>query len=203
MTQTSAGSLACGHLIHMFENINVPAFRSKWLPRDIQAVWHSLHSTHSFADREQKNSSQAAHYACGCPLWTQGTIPSFVCMHFKSALKHQTREFNTKFVSFQVRVVILADHPLEDIFVQDGDHSHDEGHILMDDLGLKRVSGDSVSTEKPDLGNFGGKHRWLRPLWPTADSKWNPEHTAKSKSAHTVQTVRIILTSISVSILYL
>lgn len=44
------------------------------------------------------------------------------------------------FMLFQVRVVILADHPLEDIFVQDqGDHGHDESHILMDDLGLKRV----------------------------------------------------------------
>uniref|UniRef100_A0A3Q2DB38 AFG1 like ATPase a n=1 Tax=Cyprinodon variegatus TaxID=28743 RepID=A0A3Q2DB38_CYPVA len=39
----------------------------------------------------------------------------------------------------KVRVVILAEHPLEDIFVNDGDHSHDESHIMMDDLGLKRV----------------------------------------------------------------
>lgn len=39
-----------------------------------------------------------------------------------------------------MRVVILADHPLEDIFIQDQeDHGHDESHILMDDLGLKRV----------------------------------------------------------------
>ncbi|XP_026008125.1 AFG1 like ATPase a [Astatotilapia calliptera] len=45
----------------------------------------------------------------------------------------------------KVRVVILADHPLEDIFVQDGDHSHDEGHILMDDLGLKREEASSLS----------------------------------------------------------
>lgn len=37
-------------------------------------------------------------------------------------------------------MVVLADHPLEDIFVHDGDHCHDESHILMDDLGLKRVS---------------------------------------------------------------
>lgn len=38
-------------------------------------------------------------------------------------------------------MVILADHPLEEIFIQDqGDHGHDESHILMDDLGLKRVS---------------------------------------------------------------
>ena len=36
-------------------------------------------------------------------------------------------------------MVILADEPLEDIFVHDGDHSHDDSHILMDDLGLKRV----------------------------------------------------------------
>ncbi|XP_041828401.1 AFG1 like ATPase a isoform X2 [Melanotaenia boesemani] len=45
----------------------------------------------------------------------------------------------------KVRVVILADHPLEDIFVHDGDHSHDESHILMDDLGLKREEASSLS----------------------------------------------------------
>lgn len=45
----------------------------------------------------------------------------------------------------KVRVVILADNPLEDIFVHDGDHSHDESHILMDDLGLKREEASSLS----------------------------------------------------------
>ncbi|MEQ2183097.1 hypothetical protein GOODEAATRI_029110, partial [Goodea atripinnis] len=44
----------------------------------------------------------------------------------------------------KVRVVILAEHLLEDIFVHDGDHSHDESHILMDDLGLKRVRAGSL-----------------------------------------------------------
>ncbi|XP_047201616.1 AFG1 like ATPase a [Girardinichthys multiradiatus] len=45
----------------------------------------------------------------------------------------------------KVRVVILAEHLLEDIFVHDGDHSHDESHILMDDLGLKREEASSLS----------------------------------------------------------
>lgn len=45
----------------------------------------------------------------------------------------------------KVRVVILADYPLEDIFVHNGDHSHDESHILMDDLGLKRDEASSLS----------------------------------------------------------
>uniref|UniRef100_A0A674NER0 AFG1 like ATPase a n=1 Tax=Takifugu rubripes TaxID=31033 RepID=A0A674NER0_TAKRU len=46
----------------------------------------------------------------------------------------------------KVRVVILADHPLEDIFIQDQeDHGHDESHILMDDLGLKRDEASSLS----------------------------------------------------------
>ncbi|XP_008309071.2 AFG1-like ATPase isoform X1 [Cynoglossus semilaevis] len=46
----------------------------------------------------------------------------------------------------KVRVVILADHPLEEIFVQNGDHhGHDESHILMDDLGLKRDEASSLS----------------------------------------------------------
>ncbi|KAF3845575.1 hypothetical protein F7725_008738 [Dissostichus mawsoni] len=38
----------------------------------------------------------------------------------------------------KVRVVILADHPLEELFVLDGEHGHDESNILMDDLGLQR-----------------------------------------------------------------
>lgn len=45
----------------------------------------------------------------------------------------------------KVRVVILADHPLEDIFIHDGDYGHDESHILMDDLGLKRDEASSLS----------------------------------------------------------
>lgn len=46
-------------------------------------------------------------------------------------------------------MVILADHPLEDIFVHDGDHGHDESHILMDDLGLKRVGAHTLFMAKP------------------------------------------------------
>uniref|UniRef100_A0A8C5EF67 AFG1-like ATPase n=2 Tax=Gouania willdenowi TaxID=441366 RepID=A0A8C5EF67_GOUWI len=45
----------------------------------------------------------------------------------------------------KVRVVILADHTLENIFVHNGDHGHDESHILMDDLGLKRDEASSLS----------------------------------------------------------
>ncbi|XP_054894215.1 AFG1 like ATPase a isoform X2 [Poeciliopsis prolifica] len=45
----------------------------------------------------------------------------------------------------KVRVVILAERPLEDIFVHDADHSHDESHVLMDDLGLKRDEARSLS----------------------------------------------------------
>ncbi|XP_030212279.1 AFG1 like ATPase a isoform X2 [Gadus morhua] len=49
----------------------------------------------------------------------------------------------------KVRVVILADHALEDIFVSGDDHDLHESHVLMDDLGLKR---DSAS----DLTIFSG-----------------------------------------------
>ncbi|XP_061599896.1 AFG1 like ATPase a [Cololabis saira] len=45
----------------------------------------------------------------------------------------------------KVRVVVLADQPLEDVFLLDGDHGHDEGHMLMDDLGLKREEASSLS----------------------------------------------------------
>jgi len=40
----------------------------------------------------------------------------------------------------KVRVVILADHPLDDLFVHRGESGHEESHVLMDDLGLTRVS---------------------------------------------------------------
>ncbi|KAM4595868.1 AFG1-like ATPase [Polymixia lowei] len=43
------------------------------------------------------------------------------------------------FYDHKVRVVLLADHPLESIFVHGEDHDHNDSHILMDDLGLKRV----------------------------------------------------------------
>lgn len=46
-------------------------------------------------------------------------------------------------------MVILADRPLEDVFILDGDHGHDESHILMDDLGLKRVRALTVFPAKP------------------------------------------------------
>lgn len=38
----------------------------------------------------------------------------------------------------QVRVVLQAEVPLEDLFVNEGHHD-DERNILIDDLGLKRV----------------------------------------------------------------
>lgn len=38
----------------------------------------------------------------------------------------------------QVRVVLEAEVPLEDLFVNEGHHD-DERNILIDDLGLKRV----------------------------------------------------------------
>lgn len=64
-------------------------------------------------------------------------------------------------ILLQVRVVILADHPLEDIFVLgDGDHGHDESHILMDDLGLKRVRAHIWSGAKKSAGHHRVKLTW-------------------------------------------
>lgn len=39
----------------------------------------------------------------------------------------------------QVRVVLQAEVPLEELFVNEGYHDDDERNILIDDLGLKRV----------------------------------------------------------------
>lgn len=75
------------------------------------------------------------------------------CCYVHAPLTHSKNTklqlFYNYFISFQVRVVILADHPLEDIFVHNGDHSHDESHILMDDLGLKRVRARTVFKAEP------------------------------------------------------
>ncbi|KAK5858031.1 hypothetical protein PBY51_011230 [Eleginops maclovinus] len=54
----------------------------------------------------------------------------------------------------KVRVVILADHPLEELFVQDVEPGHDESHILMDDLGLKRDEASSLSIFSGDEEMF-------------------------------------------------
>uniref|UniRef100_A0A8C3AHQ1 AFG1 like ATPase a n=2 Tax=Cyclopterus lumpus TaxID=8103 RepID=A0A8C3AHQ1_CYCLU len=45
----------------------------------------------------------------------------------------------------KVRVVILADHPLDDLFVHRGDDGHHESHVLMDDLGLTRDEASSLA----------------------------------------------------------
>lgn len=54
-----------------------------------------------------------------------------------------------------MRVVILADHPLDDIFIHDGDYGHDESHILMDDLGLKRVKTPALLSDVGRIGLIG------------------------------------------------
>ncbi|XP_036398054.1 AFG1 like ATPase a [Megalops cyprinoides] len=65
------------------------------------------------------------------------------------AKKTQARRFITlidALYDHKVRVVILAETPLESIFVQD-EHGHDDEHhrILMDDLGLKRDSASELA----------------------------------------------------------
>ncbi|KAG7465710.1 hypothetical protein MATL_G00156290 [Megalops atlanticus] len=65
------------------------------------------------------------------------------------AKKTQARRFITlidALYDHKVRVVLLAETPLESIFVQD-DHGHDDEHhrILMDDLGLKRDSASELA----------------------------------------------------------
>ncbi|TNN78248.1 Lactation elevated protein 1 [Liparis tanakae] len=45
----------------------------------------------------------------------------------------------------KVRVVILADYPLDGLFVHRDEYGHDESHVLMDDLGLTRDEASSLS----------------------------------------------------------
>lgn len=128
------------------------AFRGQWLPGDVTTVWHHLYPTHSSADAEQENSSQAAHNTGGRSLRPQGTrllSARLLDLHSNTELQLFVRDLNDYLIVLQVRVVILADRPLEDVFILDGDHGHDESHILMDDLGLKRVRAPTVFPAKP------------------------------------------------------
>ena len=128
------------------------AFRGQWLPGDVSTVWHHLYPTHSSADAEQENSSQAAHNTGGRSLWPQGKqllSAHMLNLHSNTKLPLFVQDFNDYLIMLQVRVVILADRPLEDVFILDGDLGHDESHILMDDLGLKRVRAPNVFPAKP------------------------------------------------------
>ncbi|XP_030638657.1 AFG1 like ATPase a [Chanos chanos] len=61
--------------------------------------------------------------------------------------KTQARRFITlidALYDHKVRVVILAEAPLDNLFTQEG-HHEDESHILIDDLGLKRDAASSLS----------------------------------------------------------
>lgn len=61
--------------------------------------------------------------------------------------KTQARRFITlidTFYDYKVRVVLQAEVPLEDLFVNEGHHD-DERNILIDDLGLKRDAANSLS----------------------------------------------------------
>ncbi|MCJ8736767.1 hypothetical protein PDJAM_G00016300 [Pangasius djambal] len=62
-------------------------------------------------------------------------------------MKTQARRFITlidAFYDHKVRVVLQAEVPLEDLFVNEGHHD-DERNILIDDLGLKRDAANSLS----------------------------------------------------------
>ncbi|XP_051252387.1 AFG1 like ATPase a [Dicentrarchus labrax] len=82
----------------------------------------------------------------------------------------------------KVRVVILADHPLEDIFVQDGDHSHDESHILMDDLGLKREEASGLSIFSGEEERFAFQRTVSRLTEMQTEEYWvEGDRSSKSK----------------------
>ncbi|KAJ0008607.1 hypothetical protein NQD34_016022 [Periophthalmus magnuspinnatus] len=73
----------------------------------------------------------------------------------------------------KVRVVILADYPLEEIFVHDGDHSPDESHILMDDLGLKRDEASSLSIFSGEEEMFAFQRTVSRLTEMQTEEYWN------------------------------
>ncbi|XP_077395823.1 AFG1 like ATPase a isoform X2 [Festucalex cinctus] len=82
----------------------------------------------------------------------------------------------------KVRVVILADHPLEEVFVLEGDHSHDESHILMDDLGLKREEASSLSIFSGEEEMFAFQRTVSRLTEMQSEEYWlEGDRSAKSK----------------------
>ncbi|KAK6304754.1 hypothetical protein J4Q44_G00253400 [Coregonus suidteri] len=66
---------------------------------------------------------------------------------------------------YLVRVVILSAHPLDHIFVHEGNHEHHH-HELMDDLDLKRDAASELSIfsgaeEIPCLSEMQTEEYWL------------------------------------------
>ncbi|XP_054651523.1 AFG1 like ATPase a [Dunckerocampus dactyliophorus] len=84
----------------------------------------------------------------------------------------------------KVRVVVLADHPLEELFVHEGDHhAHDESHILMDDLGLKREEASSLSIFSGEEEKFAFQRTVSRLTEMQTEEYWlEGDRSAKSKS---------------------
>ncbi|XP_057716064.1 AFG1 like ATPase a isoform X2 [Corythoichthys intestinalis] len=83
----------------------------------------------------------------------------------------------------KVRVVILADHPLEEVFVLEGDHSHDESHILMDDLGLKREEASSLSIFSGEEEMFAYQRTVSRLTEMQSEEYWlEGDRSAKTKA---------------------
>ncbi|XP_040056200.2 AFG1 like ATPase a isoform X1 [Gasterosteus aculeatus] len=154
--------------------VTVSAVRGQRLPGDVEAVRHRLYSTHSSADAEQENSGQASHNTRGRPLRPQGKPPLFT-----AAL---VRHWLDNCVSLKVRVVIVADHPLDDIFVHNGEHGHDESHILMDDLGLKRDEASSLSIFSGEEEMFAFQRTVSRLTEMQTAEYWSEgDRSAKSK----------------------
>uniref|UniRef100_A0AAQ4NPV3 AFG1 like ATPase a n=1 Tax=Gasterosteus aculeatus aculeatus TaxID=481459 RepID=A0AAQ4NPV3_GASAC len=82
----------------------------------------------------------------------------------------------------KVRVVIVADHPLDDIFVHNGEHGHDESHILMDDLGLKRDEASSLSIFSGEEEMFAFQRTVSRLTEMQTAEYWSEgDRSAKSK----------------------
>ncbi|XP_051942386.1 AFG1 like ATPase a isoform X1 [Hippocampus zosterae] len=83
----------------------------------------------------------------------------------------------------KVRVVILADHPLEEVFVLEGDHGHDESHILMDELGLKREEASSLSIFSGEEEMFAFQRTVSRLTEMQSEQYWlEGDRSAKSKA---------------------
>nr|XP_057912651.1 AFG1 like ATPase a [Doryrhamphus excisus] len=84
----------------------------------------------------------------------------------------------------KVRVVLLADHPLEELFVHEGDHhDHNESHILMDDLGLKREEASSLSIFSGEEEMFAFQRTVSRLTEMQTEEYWlEGDRSAKPKS---------------------
>uniref|UniRef100_A0A3B3HK74 AFG1 like ATPase a n=1 Tax=Oryzias latipes TaxID=8090 RepID=A0A3B3HK74_ORYLA len=85
----------------------------------------------------------------------------------------------------KVRVVLLADHPLEELFVHEEGAGHDDSHALMDDLGLKREEARTLSIFSGEEERFAFQRTVSRLTEMQSEEYWlEGDRSSKPRGSH-------------------